>query len=228
MYFSIEEKNIIIEILKVKKSKRINDIILCNDLFLEIIKRYQKEVDGFCLEKTDQKEYIFSGENSQKYLELIGYTFEKLIDNNLLKISTENINETFSILFFTNCEREINDFMVLKIRNKLNSNIYITPELENLFKWNPLKRVIIFTIFFVPIIIFFIFFLVFIKNLIFLIIFIGIIVIIAAKFYDNIKQIFYVFKYPFLDMKLIDSLLSFFAFIISIFSLFVAIAALKK
>ena len=85
-----------------------------------------------------------------------------------------------------------------------------------------------FLFFFVPIIIFFIFFLVFIKNLIFLIIFIGIIVIIAAKFYDNIKQIFYVFKYPFLDMKLIDSLLSFFAFIISIFSLFVAIAALKK
>ena len=228
MYFSIEEKNIIIEILKVKKSKRINDVILCNDLFLEIIKRYQKEVDGFCLEKTDQKEYIFSGENSQKYLELIGYTFEKLIDNNLLKISTENINETSSILFFTNCGREINDFMVLKIRNKLNSNIYITPELEDLFKWNPLKSVIILTIFFVSIVIFFILFLVFIKNLIFLSIFLGIIVIIAGIFHDNIKQIFYVFKYPFLDMKLIDSLLSFFAFIISILSLFAALAALKK
>lgn len=227
MYFSIEEKNIIIEILKVKKSKRINDVILCNDLFLEIIKRYQKEVDGFCLEKTDQKEYIFSGENSQKYLELIGYTFEKLIDNNLLKISTENINETFSILFFTNCGREINDFMVLKIRNKLNSNIYITPELEDLFKWNPLKSVIILTIFLVSIIIFLIF-LVFIKNLIFLSIFLVIIVTIAAIFHDNIKKIFYVFKYPFLDMKLIDSLLSFFAFIISIFSLSIAVAALKK
>ena len=93
MNFSKEEIRIIIEILKFKNYE---NTIVVKDIFLKIIEKF-KEKNKFEYTK-ENNQYIFSGENSLKYLRLISYTFEKLIDNNLLEISRENI-ENFSISF---------------------------------------------------------------------------------------------------------------------------------
>ena len=221
MNFSKEEISIIIEILKFKNYE---NTIVVEDIFLKIIEKF-KEKNKFEYTK-ENNQYIFSGENSLKYLRLISYTFEKLIDNNLLEISRENI-ENFSISFLSNTSQEINDFMILKLKNNLNSHIYITPELSILFEWNLIKTFLwIIFISLASIYFYLIYYLlkVFIRinPLCYLSILIVITIILGFKNIKNYKDIHIAFKYSYLNMEYFNNLLGFFGFLIAIISLFIA------
>lgn len=232
MQISNKVKTIIIEILKNKaneKTKHIDGVLLFNDLFLEIIKNLEEKgekIEVTCIE--NEKIYIFKGENHKNYLEIIAHTFEKLIDDNLLKISTDSLETPASISFVTESNVNIDNFMISKIKNKLNSHIYITPELVELFKWNPLKNVIVFIPFVTLVIILLGTFFKYIKNDLYFFLSLIIIVFIVAMFNKKLKAIFDVFKYPFLDMDPINSLFGFFAFIVSLISLVISLIGFKS
>ena len=229
MQISNKVKTIIIEILKTKaneKTKHIDGVFLFDDLFLGIIKNLEEKgekIEVTCIENKNEKTYIFKGENYKNYLEIIAHTFEKLIDDNLLKISTDSLETPASISFVIESNDNIDNFMISKIKNKLNSYIYITPELVELFKWNPLKTIIVFITFFILFIGLFRVFFKYIENVLYIFIFFIILVFILVIFEKKFKAISDVFKYPFLEMEPLNSLFGFFGFIISLISLFISL-----
>lgn len=210
-----------------KSNRNYDDIIPINELFFKIIKLSKGKVN--CIYIKEKKQYIFYGKNYLEYLRIISYTFEKLINNNLLKVFSKN-EENLSILFLKNNSQEIDDPIILKMKDKLNSCVYVTQEMIDLSKWNAMKGTICIIVLILLIIAFYLLFIllrdftkeyfktVYISYTIYLL-FCG---IILSLFIKNGKEIFSNLKYPFLNMEAFNTTLTFYSVLIAVIALFIA------
>lgn len=198
-----------------KSNRNYDDIIPVNELFFKIIKLSKGKVN--CIYIKEKKQYIFYGKNYLEYLRIISYTFEKLINNNLLKVFSKN-EENLSILFLKNNSQEIDDPIILKMKDKLNSCVYVTQEMIDLFKWNVMKVTIVFILLILLTLAFFLFSILF-KNLTkeyFKTVFVSYTIylfffgIILYLFIKNGKKIFSNLKYPFLNIEAFNTAFAFY------------------